>query len=84
MIRQSCGHSRGTHIAKVFRFAQFVMREAEVVGAANQVHACGQGIAALSRMPTFDIRGFPLSGENVMTPNMQISLATKDSPRIWE
>ncbi len=30
------------------------------------------------------IRGFPLSGENVMTPNMQISLATKDSPGIWE
>ncbi len=34
-------------------FAQFVMREAEIVGATNQVHSCFQHIEAMSGMPTF-------------------------------
>ena len=53
MIRQSCGHCRCTSRPKVRCFAQFVMREAEVVGASNQVHSGFQSLKASSRMPTF-------------------------------
>src|SRR5438045_3195328 len=53
MIGQSCGHGRGTRISKVPWFAQFVMREAEVVSASNQVHAGFERLQASSGMPTF-------------------------------
>jgi hypothetical protein len=39
------------------RFAQFVMREAELVGASNQVHPCFQHLKALSRMATLASQG---------------------------
>src|ERR1700680_4620299 len=53
MIRQARGHGRGTRISKVLWFREFVMREAEVVGASNQVHACFKRLKAMSGMPTF-------------------------------
>src|SRR5260370_42311931 len=39
MIRQSGSHGRSTSIAKMRGLGEFVMREAEIVGASNQVHS---------------------------------------------
>jgi hypothetical protein len=39
MIRQSGGYGWGTGRADMLGFAQLMMRETEIVGASNQIHA---------------------------------------------
>ncbi len=52
MISESSSHGGCTRVAKMLCIAQFVMREAKVVRASNQIHPCFQHIKALSCMPT--------------------------------
>src|SRR5260370_4056425 len=52
MISEFGSHGRRTRISSVLRLAQFVMRKAEVVRAANQVHPCVQSLDAAGPMPT--------------------------------
>lgn len=53
MIGQSGSHGWGTGTSEVVGLTQFVIRETEDVGAADQVHAGFQGIQALGSMTAF-------------------------------
>ena len=52
MIGQAAGHRGSTSPSPMGGFAQFLMNETEVVGAAKQIHPSVQRLDARSRMPT--------------------------------